>query len=121
MHRNLDPIYAFPERRLVKHLVHEVALRTSAMRSLGAAANVFAIESFMDELALKAGRDPLEFRRDHLADTRALAVLDALERRCGQGGRRGREAASPMRSTRTPWRGSPSRSSWMSPTTPRSA
>ena len=84
IHRNLDPIYAFPERRLVKHLVHEVALRTSAMRSLGAAANVFAIESFMDELALKAGRDPLEFRRDHLADKRALAVLDALERRCGR-------------------------------------
>jgi CO/xanthine dehydrogenase Mo-binding subunit len=54
------------------------------MRSLGAAANVFAIESFMDELALKAGRDPLDFRRDHLADERALAVLDALERRCGR-------------------------------------
>jgi len=83
IHRNLDPIYAFPERRLVKHLIQDPALRTSAMRSLGAAANVFAIESFMDELALKAGRDPLEFRRTHLADERALAVLEALERAAG--------------------------------------
>ncbi|MFQ5565543.1 MAG: molybdopterin cofactor-binding domain-containing protein [Paracoccaceae bacterium] len=83
LHRNLDPIYAVPERRLVKHLVQDAALRTSAMRSLGAAANVFAIESFMDELALEAGRDPLDFRRDHLSDARALAVLKALERAAG--------------------------------------
>jgi len=80
LHRNLDPIYAFPERRLVKHLVHDLPLRTSAMRTLGAAANVFAIESFMDELAAQAGAEPLAFRRLHLTEPRALAVLDALER-----------------------------------------
>jgi CO/xanthine dehydrogenase Mo-binding subunit len=79
LHRNLDPIYTFPDRRLVKHLVHDLPLRTSAMRCLGGAANIFAIESFMDELALEAGRDPLAFRREHLADDRAIAVLDALE------------------------------------------
>ena len=79
LHRNLDPIYTFPDRRLVKHLVHDLPLRTSAMRCLGGAANIFAIESFMDELALEAGSDPLAFRRAHLTDDRAHAVLDALE------------------------------------------
>ncbi|HSF96724.1 MAG TPA: molybdopterin cofactor-binding domain-containing protein, partial [Thermohalobaculum sp.] len=83
IHRNLDPIYNFPDRRLVKHLVTDLPLRTSAMRCLGGAANVFAIESFMDELALDAGRNPLDFRRDHLSDARALAVLDGLERAAG--------------------------------------
>lgn len=84
IHRNLDPIYAFADRRLVKHLVHGLPLRTSAMRCLGGAANVFAIESFMDELASKAGRDPLAFRRAHLADPRALAVLEAMAERAGR-------------------------------------
>ena len=40
-------------------------------------ANVFAIESFMDELALAANIDPLEFRLRHLTDERARAVLQA--------------------------------------------
>src|SRR3546814_24139 len=56
LHRNLDPIYAFPDRRLVKHLVRDLPLRTSALRTLGAYANVFAIESFMAALAEAAGR-----------------------------------------------------------------
>jgi hypothetical protein len=51
IHRNLDPLYDLPGKRLVKHLVRGLPLRTSALRSLGAYANVFAIESFMDELA----------------------------------------------------------------------
>jgi CO/xanthine dehydrogenase Mo-binding subunit len=84
LHRNLDPIYAFPDRRLVKRLVRDMPLRPSAMRCLGGAANVFAIESFMDELALKAGRDPLDYRRAHLAEPRALAVLEALEAHAGK-------------------------------------
>jgi CO/xanthine dehydrogenase Mo-binding subunit len=50
-------------------------LRVSALRSLGAYANVFAIESFMDELAEKAGKDPWEFRLQHLQDERAKAVI----------------------------------------------
>ena len=78
IHRNLDPLYAFPEPRLVKHLVHDLPLRTSALRSLGAYGNVFAIESFMDELAEAAGVDPIAFRLRHLTDERATAVLVAV-------------------------------------------
>jgi len=83
VHRNADPLYAFPQRRIVKHLVRELPLRTSAMRTLGAYANCFAIESFMDELATAAGVDPLEFRLRHLADERAQAVLQAAADRLG--------------------------------------
>lgn len=53
------------------------------MRSLGAYANVFAIESFMDELALAAGSDPITFRLRHLQDERAKAVIEAAAERAG--------------------------------------
>jgi CO/xanthine dehydrogenase Mo-binding subunit len=52
-------------------------LRTSSLRSLGAYTNVFAIESFMDELAHAAGADPVAFRLRHLVDERARAVIEA--------------------------------------------
>ena len=77
IHRNADPIYDFKDRRIVKHLVENLPLRVSTLRSLGAYANVFAIESFMDELAHSCGRNPLEFRMDYLSDYRAKAVLEA--------------------------------------------
>src|ERR1700751_4569711 len=50
-------------------------IRTSSLRSLGAHLNVFAIESFMDELAADAGADPVRFRLGHLTDPRARQVL----------------------------------------------
>jgi nicotinate dehydrogenase subunit B len=53
-------------------------LRVSALRTLGAYANVFAIESFMDELALMANADPVAFRLAHLKDPRARAVIEAV-------------------------------------------
>lgn len=81
IHRNLDPIYTFPERRLVKNLVRDLPLRTSALRTLGAYGNVFAIESFMDELAEAAGTDPVTFRLRHLADPRARDCVEALAKR----------------------------------------
>jgi CO/xanthine dehydrogenase Mo-binding subunit len=76
-YRNADPLYNFPRRRVVSHFVPNSPLRTSALRSLGAYANVFAIESCMDELAAAAGIDPVEFRLQHLADERAKAVIEA--------------------------------------------
>ena len=86
IHRNLDPLYDLPDKRLVKHLVRGMPLRVSALRSLGAYANVFAIESFMDELAAEAGIGPVAFRLDHLSDPRARAVIEAAAERLDPSG-----------------------------------
>jgi CO/xanthine dehydrogenase Mo-binding subunit len=75
-HRNAAPLYDFPRERVVNHLVRSAPLRTSSMRALGAHANVFAIESFMDELAAAANADPVEFRLRHMKDARARAVIE---------------------------------------------
>ena len=79
--RNAIPLYDFPSQRITNHYVREMPVRTSALRSLGAYANVFAIESFMDELALAARADPVAFRLRHLKDSRARAVIEAAARR----------------------------------------
>lgn len=84
IHRNLDPVYSFADTRLIKNLVTDLPHRTSAMRTLGATANIFATESFMDELAVLQGVDPLAFRRAHLEDPRALNVLAELQRQMDQ-------------------------------------
>jgi len=76
--RNAVPLYAFPNVQVMQHLVEETPVRVSALRSLGAFANVFAIESFIDELAAAAGEDPLDFRLKHLDDPRAQVVLAAV-------------------------------------------
>ena len=79
IHRNALPIYVFPVQEVTKHFIADAPVRTSALRGLGAQGNVFAIESFMDELAHEAGVSPDEFRRRHLGhDARAVAVLDAV-------------------------------------------
>ncbi len=81
--RNAVPIYALPSRRIGYHLVKTPTLRSSALRALGAFANVFAIESCMDELAALAGQDPLAFRLAHLDDPRAITVLQAAAAAAG--------------------------------------
>lgn len=80
-HRNASPLYAFEKERVVRHFLPDSPLRVSAMRGLGAYANVFAIESFMDELAYAADIDPVEFRLRHLDNERAKAVLRAAAER----------------------------------------
>jgi len=79
--RNALPLYDFPAQRVVNHYVREMPVRTSALRSLGAFANVFAIESFVDELSLAAQIDPIAFRLRHLKDPRARAVIEAATKR----------------------------------------
>jgi nicotinate dehydrogenase subunit B len=81
--RNAVPLYDFPRQRVVHHFIREMPLRVSALRTLGAYANVFAMESFMDELALAAGDDPVAFRRAHLKDPRARAVIETVARKAG--------------------------------------
>lgn len=81
--RNSIPLYAIPSLKVVHHFVPELPLRVSALRSLGAYANVFAIESFMDELAQTAKADPVAFRLRHLTDSRAQDVLRAAAERFG--------------------------------------
>jgi CO/xanthine dehydrogenase Mo-binding subunit len=78
MKRNAEPYYTIANRQINAH-VFKGPLRTSSLRSLGAYANVFAIESFMDELAEKAGKDPFTFRLMHLTDERAKAVIRKLQ------------------------------------------
>jgi CO/xanthine dehydrogenase Mo-binding subunit len=73
--RNSNPLYAFPNARVVYHFVPTMPLRVSAMRSLGAYHNIFTIESFMDELAEAAGADPVRFRLRHMKDARARDVI----------------------------------------------
>jgi nicotinate dehydrogenase subunit B len=81
--RNAIAIYDIPGKRMTQHFVPEMPLRVSALRTLGAYANVFAIESFMDELAMAASVDPVEFRLRHLSDARAKAVIEAAARSAG--------------------------------------
>jgi CO/xanthine dehydrogenase Mo-binding subunit len=81
--RNAVPGYDFPNYEVLKHYIVATALRTSALRTLGAYANVFALESFVDELALAAGADPVEFRLRHMRDPRARAVIEAAASRAG--------------------------------------
>jgi nicotinate dehydrogenase subunit B len=81
--RNAIPSYDFPSWHVVNHRVLAMPLRTSALRALGALANVFAVESFMDELALAAGRDPVEFRLAHCTDQRGREVIERAVARSG--------------------------------------
>jgi nicotinate dehydrogenase subunit B len=75
--RNAVPGYDIPGLQVTRHRLLDMPIRTSSLRSLGAHLNVFAIESFMDELAAAAGADPVRFRLAHLTDPRARQVLTA--------------------------------------------
>lgn len=76
--RNSIPGYAFASHRIVNHRLLAMPLRTSSLRSLGAHCNVFAAESFLDEIAAGLGEDPLQLRLRHLHDARARAVLEKV-------------------------------------------
>jgi CO/xanthine dehydrogenase Mo-binding subunit len=72
---NLDPPYPVPNLRVVSHHLKDTPLRLSNLRAPGKIANIFAVESFADELAAAAGMDPVAFRLRGLSDRRAIEVL----------------------------------------------
>jgi nicotinate dehydrogenase subunit B len=84
--RNSIPLYTLPNERVVYHFLTDMPLRVSALRGLGAYANVFSVESFMDELARAAGADPVAFRLKHMQDTRAQDVIKLAAEKFGWNG-----------------------------------
>jgi CO/xanthine dehydrogenase Mo-binding subunit len=89
------PYTGFPMQ--VRLHIEPTRLRTANFRSLAASENVFAIESFIDELAVAGEQDPLAFRLRHIDDERFRRVLERVAKRSGwherPGGRRGRGLA----------------------------
>jgi nicotinate dehydrogenase subunit B len=79
--RNSIPLYDFPSWTIESHRLLTMPVRTSALRTLGAQGNVFAIESFLDEIAAERGEDPVAFRLRHLTDGRAKDVIRAAAKR----------------------------------------
>jgi CO/xanthine dehydrogenase Mo-binding subunit len=79
--RNSVPPYDIPAWTITSHRLLTMPIRTSALRTLGAQGNVFAIECFLDEIAAERGEDPVAFRLRHLRDERAKDVIRAAARR----------------------------------------
>jgi CO/xanthine dehydrogenase Mo-binding subunit len=74
--RNAEPLYDIAQKRIVHHLVRETPVRVSSLRGLGAMTNIFALECALDELAERAGRDPVTYRLSITSDPRARAVIE---------------------------------------------
>jgi CO/xanthine dehydrogenase Mo-binding subunit len=79
--RNSVPLYDFPSWTVECHRLLTMPIRTSALRTLGAQGNVFAIECFLDELAAERGEDAVAFRLRHLRDPRARDVIQSVAKR----------------------------------------
>lgn len=78
---NAIPSYDIAATRTVEHVV-KPPVRTSSLRGLGGPPNIYAGESFIDELAEIAGRDPVEYRLSMLTDPRGRAVLEKAAQMC---------------------------------------
>ena len=89
-HRNAKPYYDVSTLDIKAHF-YRGPLRVSSLRSLGAYANIFAIESMMDEMAHARNIDPFTFRINHLQDERAINVLKKLQAMIGDLKRDNRE------------------------------
>ena len=78
----MESHYAIPSQRVDFHLL-KISAPTSVLRTTGYGPNIFAVESFIDELAARTRRDPYLFRRQLLKDERALKVLEVVAERSG--------------------------------------
>lgn len=86
--RNAVPLYAIPNQRISKRMLRDAPFRTSALRALGGFANIFAIETLMDDIAAEIRADPVALRLDHLDDPRAAAVVTRAAEMAGWPGPR---------------------------------
>jgi CO/xanthine dehydrogenase Mo-binding subunit len=73
--QNGDPPYAAENVRVVAHWLKQTPLRPSNLRAPGKIANVFAVESFVDEMAAEMVVDAVEYRLQRLSDPRAIDVI----------------------------------------------
>ncbi|HEX9465567.1 MAG TPA: molybdopterin cofactor-binding domain-containing protein [Alphaproteobacteria bacterium] len=99
---NFTPVYEIPNRRVVfkylgaaSHRQGPLRMRVGSMRGVGSPDNIYAAESFMDELAAAAGVDAVEFRLRHLRNERSIAVLKAAAERANWRTRPSPNPASP--------------------------
>jgi isoquinoline 1-oxidoreductase beta subunit len=80
----MESHYEIPSVKVDFHLL-KIGVPTSVLRTTGFGPNVFAVESFVDELAHRARQDPYAYRRRLLKDDRSLAVLDLAAEKAGWG------------------------------------
>jgi len=81
-----DVPYDIPNYRVEFNQEEPPGVVTGFWRGVGPNNNVFAIESFIDELARKAGKDPIAFRQANLDKTpRLVAALDLVRDKSGWG------------------------------------
>src|SRR4029453_6860362 len=82
----IDLVYDLPNFHVEYVRVEPQGIQTAFWRSVGPSHNVFVTESFMDELAAAAKKDPVEYRRALLDKSpRAKAVLDLAAEKSGWG------------------------------------
>ncbi|MDB5954646.1 molybdopterin cofactor-binding domain-containing protein [Ramlibacter sp.] len=80
---NSDVEYAFPATLTRVDRVGNAFLRTAHLRTPGRMQNNFANESFLDEVAAAAGKDPVQMRLAYLKDERSRAVVEAAAKMAG--------------------------------------
>lgn len=94
--RTAVPPYRYPAQRIASHDMAPL-VRSSWLRGVSALPNSFAHDCMIDELAQAAGADPVDFRLRHLADPRAIELLQATAAHAswqrGAYGSRGRPGA----------------------------
>jgi CO/xanthine dehydrogenase Mo-binding subunit len=73
--RNAVALYDLPHQHVIHHVLDDLPARSSTLRALGSHLNTIAIESMIDELAERAGADPVDYRLSITPDPRMAAVI----------------------------------------------